>query len=182
MGVLEVGLRSDSPHDEALAQALARQRSGEGCEMSRWPQRNPERPHGRTARARPGPNPSRRGTERRDAPRPGKPRGPRTPRERKRDPRERRVPFEERKRLALDDLSIYRAVSFRNLSEARFGGNDFAARRGLSQLGDAGLVVRGKGWGPHGRPFLILAATASGAGVRAAAPRGLAGQRRWHGW
>ena len=81
--------------------------------------------------------------------------------------------------MALDDLSIYRAVSFRDLSDARFGGNDFAARRGLSQLGDAGLVVRGKGWGPRGEPFLILAATASG--VRAAAPRGPENQRRWHG-
>ena len=30
MDVLEVGLRSDSPHDQALARALARQRSGEG--------------------------------------------------------------------------------------------------------------------------------------------------------
>lgn len=81
--------------------------------------------------------------------------------------------------MALDDLSIYRAVSFRDLSDARFGGNDFAARRGLSQLGDAGLVVRGKGWGPRGKPFLILATTASG--VRAAAQRGAESQRRWHG-
>ena len=30
MDVLEIGLRSDSPHDQALARALARQRSGEG--------------------------------------------------------------------------------------------------------------------------------------------------------
>ena len=30
MDVLEFGLRSDSPHDEELARALARQRSGEG--------------------------------------------------------------------------------------------------------------------------------------------------------
>ena len=89
------------------------------------------------------------------------------------------MPFEERKRVALEDLAIYRSVSFRDLSDARFGGNDFAARRGLSQLQETGLVVRGKGWGPRGRPFLILAATASG--VRAAARRGPADQRRWHG-
>lgn len=87
--------------------------------------------------------------------------------------------FEERKRLSLEDLAIYRAVSFRDLCDARFGGNDFAARRGLSQLREAGLLVRGKGWGPRGRPFLILAATASG--VRAATRRGPTGQRRWHG-
>ena len=30
MDVLELGLRSGSPHDETLARALARQRSGEG--------------------------------------------------------------------------------------------------------------------------------------------------------
>jgi len=30
MDILEVGLRSDSPHDAALARALERQRSGEG--------------------------------------------------------------------------------------------------------------------------------------------------------
>ena len=30
MDILEGGLRSDSPHDEALARALERQRSGEG--------------------------------------------------------------------------------------------------------------------------------------------------------
>ena len=30
MDILEVGLRSDAPHDAALARALARQRSGEG--------------------------------------------------------------------------------------------------------------------------------------------------------
>ena len=89
------------------------------------------------------------------------------------------MPFEVRKRQALEDLAIYRAVSFRDLSDARFGGNDFAARRGISQLERAGLVVRGKGWGPRGKPFLILAATASG--VRAAARRGPADQRRWHG-
>ena len=41
---------------------------------------------------------------------------------------------QERKRQALEDLAIYRAVSFRDLSDARFGGNDFAARRGISQL------------------------------------------------
>ena len=89
------------------------------------------------------------------------------------------MPFAERKRLALEDLSIYRAISFRDLSDARFGGNDLVARRGLSQLQRTGLVVRGKGWGPEGRPFLILAATASG--VRIAAQRGPADQRRWHG-
>ena len=89
------------------------------------------------------------------------------------------MPFEERKRLALEDLAIYRTISFRDLSDARFGGNDFAARRGVSQLQEAGLLVRGKGWGPRGKPFLILAASA--AGIRAAARRGPADQRRWHG-
>ena len=147
--------------------------------MPRWPQRDPEPAGSRGARPlteaeRIG---RRNGTT--EASRHADARSARTRRDRPRDPHERRVPFEERKRLALDDLATYRAVSFRDLSDARFGGNDFAARRGISQMQEAGLVVRGKGWGPRGRPFLIFAATA--AGTRAAAQRGPAGQRRWHG-
>lgn len=147
--------------------------------MSRWPQREAEQAPDRTRQGRPVRNGSRGRDERREPARPAADRGPRTRRDRKRDPHERRVPFEVRKRQALEDLAIYRAVSFRDLSDARFGGNDFAARRGISQLERAGLVVRGKGWGPRGRPFLILAATASG--VRSAARRGPIDQRRWHG-
>ena len=147
--------------------------------MSRWPQRNPERNRGRQPKERSAQVGQRHTDDRRGDYRRVETRGPRTRRDRARDPHERRVPFEERKRLALEDLAVYRAVSFRDLSDARFGGNDFAARRGISQLQEAGLVVRGKGWGPRGKPFLILAATASG--VRAAARRGPADQRRWHG-
>ncbi len=147
--------------------------------MSRWPRQDADRPHGLPQDARLAPERSRGPGARHEDPRHARGRGPRTRRDRARDPREPRLPFEERKRLALEDLAIYRAVSFRDLSDARFGGNDFAARRGVSQLQDAGLLVRGKGWGPRGRPFLILAATASG--VRSAARRGPADQRRWHG-
>ena len=147
--------------------------------MSRWPQRIPEQSRSRPPNATPAPERPRHRNESREDPRHAESRGPKTRRDRTRDPLERRVPFEERKRLAVEDLAIYRSVSFRDLSDARFGGNDFAARRGLSQLQEAGLIVRGKGWGPRGRPFLILAATASG--VRAAARRGPADQRRWHG-
>ena len=103
----------------------------------------------------------------------------RTRRDRERDPSEPRIPFEERKRGALEDLAVYRTASFRDLSDARFGGNDFAARRAVSQLESTGLVVRGKGWGPKGRPFLVLAATPTGA--REAARRGWRQQRRWSG-
>ena len=150
--------------------------------MSRWPQRSPEPRDRRKAPEAPSrqtPERSGRLDERREASRDADTRGPRTRRDRARDPHERRVPFEQRKRQALEDLAVYRAVSFRDLSDARFGGNDFAARRGVSQLLEAGFLVRGKGWGPRGRPFLILAATASG--VRAAARRGSPDQRRWHG-
>ena len=147
--------------------------------MSRWLRRDRDQSRERAPHGRPEKDDSRAPDERRERTRPTAERGPRTRRDRARDPHERRVPFEERKRLALEDLAIYRAVSFRDLSDARFGGNDFAARRGLTQLREAGLVVRGKGWGPRGRPFLIVAATA--AGVRSAAQRGPADQRRWHG-
>ncbi len=103
----------------------------------------------------------------------------RTRRDRERDPHERRVSFADRKRGALEDLAVYRTVSFRDLCDARFGGNDFAARRAVSQLQAAGLVVRGQGWGPKGKPFLVLAATPSGA--RTATAPGNPDQRRWSG-
>ena len=147
--------------------------------MPRWPQRDPDSAGNRGGRPLTEAERIGRRNGTREASRHPDVRRARTRRDRARDPHERRVPFEERKRLALDDLATYRAVSFRDLSDARFGGNDFAARRGISQMHEAGLVVRGKGWGPRGRPFLILAATASG--VRAAARRGPADQRRWHG-
>ena len=147
--------------------------------MPRWPQRDPD--SAGSGGSRPLTEAERIGRRNgtREASRHPDVRWARTRRDRPHDPHERQVPFEERKRLALDDLATYRAVSFRDLSDARFGGNDFAARRGISQMHEAGLVVRGKGWGPRGRPFLIFAATA--AGTRAAAQRGPAGQRRWHG-
>ena len=147
--------------------------------MSRWPRQDPDRTHGQPQHARLAAERARSPEVHHEDPRHSQARGPRTRRDRARDPHERRVSFEERKRQALEDLAIYRAVSFRDLSDARFGGNDFAARRGLSQLRQAGLIVRGKGWGPRGKPFLILAATAPG--VRAATRRGPTDQRRWHG-
>ena len=145
--------------------------------MARWPRPEMERPPRREMEpdARTEGRPRRRQDARAEA----VPRGPRTRRDRPRDNGEPRIPFAERKRQALEDLAVYRAVSFRDLSDARFGGNDFAARRALTQMCEAGLVVRGKGWGPRGRPFLILAATPSG--TRAAARRGPEPQRRWHG-
>ncbi len=127
-------------------------------------------------------------TDPRQAERPSRaardPRQPQPDRSRSRSRRDRerparRIPFEERKRGALEDLAVYRTVSFRDLSDARFDGHDFAARRAVSQLQAAGLVVRGQGWGPRGRPFLVLAATP--AGVRRAAGHGSPGQRRWSG-
>ena len=147
--------------------------------MPRWPQRDPDSAGGRAGRPLTEAERIGRRNGIREASRHAEVRRARTRRDRPRDPHELRVPFEERKRLALEDLATYRAVSFRDLSDARFGGNDFAARRGISQMQEAGLVVRGKGWGPRGRPFLIFAATA--AGTRAAAQRGPADQRRWHG-
>ena len=149
----------------ANREAMRARRSAEGrARRERWKQR--------------GPRPAER-----DRPRPGRreqtPERSRTRRDRERDPREPRISFEERKRGALEDLAVYRNVSFRDLSDARFGGNDFAARRAVSQLEADGLVVRGQGWGPKGRPFLVLAATPSGS--RAAARRGRKDQRRWSG-
>ncbi len=164
--------------------------------MRMWPRPGPRRPSGREAAQLAGgaaanardagrkaqrreAGRARNGTPRQEPRREADPQESRTRRNRARDPHERHVPFAERKRQALEDLAVYRAVSFQDLSDARFGGNDFAARRGVSQLQAAGLVVRGTGWGPKGRPFLVLAATPSGS--REAARNGRPGQRRWHG-
>ncbi len=150
---------------EAAKKAARAHRSADGrARRERWKQRG----------TRPAAPDSRRADRREPARE-----APRTRRDRERDPNERRISFEERKRGALEDLAVYRTVSFRDLSDARFGGNDFAARRAVSQLQAEKLVVRGQGWGPKGRPFLVLAATPSGS--RAAARRGEPGQRRWSG-
>lgn len=141
--------------------------------MGRWPEPSRERPQPDRPPGHPGRQRERKRRDRRNEGR------PRTRRDRERNPNEPRISFEERKRGALEDLAVYRTVSFRDLSDARFGGNDFAARRAVSQLQADGLVVRGRGWGPKGRPFLVLAATPSGS--RAAARRGRQDQRRWSG-
>ena len=88
------------------------------------------------------------------------------------------MPFEERKRVALEDLAIYRSVSFRDLSDARFGGNDFAARRGISQMHEAGLSsgarvgVRGQALSDPGADRVRVRPRPARAATR----------RRWTGW
>ena len=100
-------------------------------------------------------------------------------RDRERLQQEAQLSWAERKQLALEDLAVYRTVSFRDLCEARFGGNEFTARRAVSQMRDAGLLVRGRGRGPRGGEFLVLALTK--AGRRLAGRRISPFQRIWHG-
>lgn len=137
----------------------------------RWPRPGPPREPPRP----PGPDPRERARGR--GARARRTRNSRRDRPRRRG--EPRLSWAARKRLAVEDLAIFRTVSFQDLCEARFGGNEFAARRAVSQLAAAGLVVRGHGFGPRGGRFQVLALTRAGA--QAAALRGDRGQRRWHG-
>ena len=155
--------------------------------MSRWPET--QRADGRQRRTGPERAGERNGAEGRHRERAqdrepdatGDRRGPRTRRDRQRDPGQRHVSFEERKRLALHDLCTYRAISFRDLSDARFDGHDFVARRAISQLHAGGLVVQGRGFGPKGRPFALVAATRAGVAATCSGGRGSSDQRYWHG-
>lgn len=73
-----------------------------------------------------------------------------------------RIDFKQRKRQALDDVATYRVVSVRDLVEQRFGGNAFAARKGIDALKDEGLlhehIVRVK----SGKTFRVLFASQKG--------------------
>ena len=115
--------------------------------------------------------------ERREQARLARERSSRRDRERRRQ--EAQLSWADRKRLALEDLATYRTVSFADLCEARFGGNEFAARRAVSQMRGDGLLVRGRGRGPRGGEFLVLALTK--AGRRLAGRRMSPFQRTWHG-
>lgn len=102
-------------------------------------------------------------------------------RDRQRDRDAPRIPWEERKTRALEDLTVYRSISFQDLCETHFGGNQFTARRAVSQLQAAGLVQRTEGRGPRGNAFLVLTPTRRGVQQAKRHPRAPASQRRWHG-
>ena len=99
---------------------------------------------------------------------------------REQDPGRERTSFAERKRRAVTDVSTYRVVSVKDLVEERFGGNAYAARKGIDQLKREGLLREDAVQLPSGKSFKVLTATEKGQReARDRNPGG--GQRYWSG-
>ena len=138
-----------------------------------------ERAHPRQARA---------GAPRQDRDHPA--REERAPRERaghRREPGARegtRRTRTDRTRAAIADVGLYRAVSYKDLSEQHFDGHPFTTRRLVTQMKQAGLIEEHEATGPQGNTFKVLTATQRGrdAAHRAAVDAGLdPEQRTWTG-
>ena len=84
-------------------------------------------------------------------------------RERNRDPRRERIGIDERIERALADVGMYRAVSYRDLSEAHFGGHPYTTRRGVDRMVRSGRVTEHKAAGPKGGAYTVLTLTERGA-------------------
>ena len=90
----------------------------------------------------------------------------------------------DRTRAAIADVGLYRAVSYKDLSDKHFDGHPFATRRMVTQMKQAGLIEEHEATGPRGNTFKVLTATPRGKGVahRAAVDAGLdPEQRTWTG-
>ncbi len=87
----------------------------------------------------------------------------RATRRRERDPRRERISFDERKRGALADAATYRVVSVKDLVDQRFGGNAFAARKGIEDLKRRGWIEEHTVQVRSGKTFRVLTATERGA-------------------
>ena len=124
---------------------------------------------------------------------PGKPKArphpQRSPRSKNRPQRQRptrrnrtrdRIDFHQRKRQALDDIATYRVVSVRDLVEQRFGGNAFAARKGIDALKDDGLLHEHTVRVKSGKTFQVLFASQKGR-HKAWGNRKHSSQRYWSG-
>ena len=83
-------------------------------------------------------------------------------RARQKDPERERISFDERKRQAVTDVATYRVVSVRDLVDERFGGNAFAARKGIDALKRKGLLKEDTVSLKSGKTFKVLTATDKG--------------------
>ncbi len=82
--------------------------------------------------------------------------------------------FSERCAGALTDIGVHGAVSYRDLSAARFGGHPYTTRRAVNAWIREGLVKEATATGPNGNPFKVIALTPRGAAEarKTAAKRG----------
>ena len=72
------------------------------------------------------------------------------------------ISFEDRCAGALTDIGVFGAVSYRDLSEARFGGHPHTTRRAVNAWIRKGWVEEHRATGPKGNPFKILSLTREG--------------------
>ena len=90
----------------------------------------------------------------------------------------------ERTHACLQEVGLYRCASHRDLVEAHFSGNRFAAAKGLDRLVRSGAMRQHQVRGPNGGAFTIFTLTKPGAALaqRLAVKRGLdPEQRAWSG-
>ncbi|MDE2755690.1 MAG: hypothetical protein OXI92_03970 [Acidobacteriota bacterium] len=90
----------------------------------------------------------------------------------------------ERTHACLREVGLYRCASHRDLVEAHFSGNRFAAAKSLDSLVRSGAMQQHRAKGPNGGAFTVYTLTKSGAALaqRLAVKRGLdADQRTWSG-
>ena len=152
----------------------------------------------------PTPRPAREDVPREDQARPGAPGQDRPAREdrardelraghrrehdtREQDPEARQRPrrtITERKRDAIADVGLYRAVSYTDLSERHFDAHPYATRRAVNHMIRVGLTEEHEATGPEGHTFKVLTATERGrdAAQRAAVDAGhVPEQQTWTG-
>ena len=90
----------------------------------------------------------------------------------------------ERVHACLQEVGLYRCASHRDLVEAHFSGNRFAAAKGLERLVRSGAMQQHQARGPNGGTFTLYTLTKPGAALaqRLAVKRGLdPEQRAWAG-
>ena len=90
----------------------------------------------------------------------------------------------ERIHACLREVGLYRCASHRDLVEAHFSGNRFAAAKGLERLVRSGAMQAHQARGPNGGVFTVYTLTKSGAALaqRLAVKGGLdPDQRAWSG-
>ena len=87
----------------------------------------------------------------------------RTGHRREYDPRQDKRSAQERRYDAIADVGMYRAVSYRDLSEAHFGGHPFTTRKAVDRMIRDGLVVEHQSKGPKGGTYKVLTVTEAGA-------------------
>ncbi len=101
------------------------------------------------------------------------------------DPRTERQTFEGRVNRAVADVGMYRSVAYRDLAEAHFDGQPYAARRAVDRMVRAGHVREHTARGPQGGPYKVLTLTARGVerAERVAHEQGLdKEQKAWSGF